>query len=195
MTHYDVLGVAPDAPPEELRRAYLRQARRHHPDRHASTSSADRRTAERRMRELNEAWAVLRDPERRAEYDVRLRSGRGTGSTPTVADRHVVNRPSRDFTPLYADDEDDDDRWRYEPDEYDPRTGLGRTLAIAPAGLVALGFGLLAVGLVVHRSLVAAGAAVLALGVVSFLLVPMVALFRSQQHEGRPADGGGRPRR
>jgi hypothetical protein len=69
-THYDVLGVAPDAAPEELRRAYLGLARRLHPDRVASTTSqtgADR--SARRMQQVNEAWGVLRDPARRADYD------------------------------------------------------------------------------------------------------------------------------
>src|SRR3954451_13759441 len=47
---YDVLGVPPGASPAEIRRAYLRLARRHHPD--AGGNAAE-------MRRLNEAWAAL----------------------------------------------------------------------------------------------------------------------------------------
>jgi hypothetical protein len=60
-THYDRLGVAPDATADELRRAYRRRARALHPDAGHGDGSA--------MAELNEAWTVLSDPDRRADYD------------------------------------------------------------------------------------------------------------------------------
>lgn len=47
-------------------------ARQTHPDRFAGRSERERRAAERRMGDLNAAWAVLRDPERRRAYDRRL---------------------------------------------------------------------------------------------------------------------------
>jgi curved DNA-binding protein CbpA len=53
----------------ELRRAYLRQARRLHPDAHAASSARTRDRSARAMAGLNEAWHVLRDPERRGAYD------------------------------------------------------------------------------------------------------------------------------
>lgn len=60
-SHYDVLGVSPDAKADAIRRAYLRQARRWHPDR--PTGDAER------MRAVNEAWEVLSDIRSRAAYD------------------------------------------------------------------------------------------------------------------------------
>ena len=60
-SHYDVLGVSPDAKPDAIRRAYLRQARRWHPDR--PTGDAEQ------MRAVNEAWQVLGDLRSRAAYD------------------------------------------------------------------------------------------------------------------------------
>ena len=69
MTHYAVLGVAEDAPVEEIKRAYHERARRYHPDAHAGSSAAVRAEAERTMQSLNSAWTVLRDRNRRRRYD------------------------------------------------------------------------------------------------------------------------------
>ena len=71
-TLYDVLGVAPTADADELRRAYLSRARESHPDRYVDAPPADRNDAERRMRDVNEAWNVLGNPRRRRRYDLEL---------------------------------------------------------------------------------------------------------------------------
>src|SRR5207237_9498763 len=67
VTHYEVLGVSVSATSEEIRRAYLRQARLHHPDVGGG---------ERPMQALNRAWAVLGSPKRRRAYDRSLTLGR-----------------------------------------------------------------------------------------------------------------------
>jgi len=65
---YVVLGVQPTATAHEIRRAYLRQVREHHPDAKSvagqSTSSADEA-----FRRVKAAYELLRDPDRRARYD------------------------------------------------------------------------------------------------------------------------------
>lgn len=61
--YYRVLGVSQDASTSEIRRAYRRLARQHHPDRNPSPDGAER------FRTLVEAYAVLNDPARRAHYD------------------------------------------------------------------------------------------------------------------------------
>ena len=61
---YDVLGVARDASCDEIRRAYKREALKHHPDRNPGDSSA-----EGRFKLVNEAYQVLSDEEKRAIYD------------------------------------------------------------------------------------------------------------------------------
>lgn len=61
--YYAALGVARDATADEVKKAFRRLARKYHPD---VSKEAD---AEARMREVNEAYAVLSDPERRAAYD------------------------------------------------------------------------------------------------------------------------------
>ncbi len=77
--YYEVLGVSRSATPEEIKRAFRQRAREHHPD-----VNQDPR-ADERFKEINEAYQVLSDPERRALYD---RTGRA-GST--VRDAGGVN--------------------------------------------------------------------------------------------------------
>ncbi len=78
--HYKILGVAPSADAESIRRAYHEEARRWHPDGFSGRSAAELAEAEASMRSVNEAWRVLGDKTRRAEFD-RMRT-RGT-TTPS----------------------------------------------------------------------------------------------------------------
>lgn len=184
MTLYSVLGVADGADPAEVRRAYLRLARAHHPDLHPAGTA--RRTAERRMQEVNEAWAVLSDPQRRAEYDRRLGRPADRSGADTAASGPTILRPSSEFTPYFEVDEDDDDDWRYEPDEFDPATAVGRWLQMAPVVLGLAGVATLVLALMLGgRVLLAVGAAALVLSGILFVGAPVVAMFKSQLHEGR----------
>jgi curved DNA-binding protein len=62
--YYGVLGVAKDASPEDIKKAYRKLARKHHPD--VNPGDAE---AEERFKEIAEAYHVLGDKERRAAYD------------------------------------------------------------------------------------------------------------------------------
>lgn len=62
--HYAVLGVPPEAPVDEIKRAYRRLALASHPDRHPGDVEA-----EERFRTISTAYAVLSDPAQRARYD------------------------------------------------------------------------------------------------------------------------------
>jgi len=60
---YEILQVDPRAEPEVLEAAYRRLARKYHPDVSRTSDSVER------MKELNAAYQVLRDPAKRADYD------------------------------------------------------------------------------------------------------------------------------
>ena len=62
--YYEILGVGRDASEEDIKRAFRRAAQKHHPDVDASSGS------EARFKELNEAYRVLSDRQRRAAYDM-----------------------------------------------------------------------------------------------------------------------------
>ncbi len=66
--YYQTLGVEPGAGEAEIKTAYRRLARKYHPD--VSKES----NAEEQFKAVNEAYEVLRDPEKRAEYD-QIRAG------------------------------------------------------------------------------------------------------------------------
>src|SRR5262249_48621106 len=62
--YYEVLGLERTATEEEIKKAYRKLARKHHPD----VNPGDK-GAEERFKELNEAYAVLSDPDKRKKYD------------------------------------------------------------------------------------------------------------------------------
>src|SRR5688572_11008558 len=61
--HYATLGLSPTSDQVVVRAAYLALMRRYHPDNNPSEAAAER------TRAINDAYAVLGDPERRADYD------------------------------------------------------------------------------------------------------------------------------
>lgn len=62
--YYEVLGVSRDSSEEDLKKAYRKLAMQYHPDRNQGD-----RTAEAKFKEVNEAYDVLKDAEKRAAYD------------------------------------------------------------------------------------------------------------------------------
>jgi hypothetical protein len=174
-THYDTLGCRPDASARELRQAYLALARRHHPDYHVHESAGRRRAAESTMQKVNEAWRVLGDRGRRERYDATMngampRSGRGAAAG-RVDDAWHPYDDGPDFEIL-----DFDDR------PIEGSRGLPPLLAMAPLLLILFAAVLLGGALLLNaKVLVAASAVAACLGVVGFVIVPLVALARSHR--------------
>ncbi|MEP4525481.1 MAG: DnaJ domain-containing protein, partial [Alloalcanivorax venustensis] len=61
--YYKILGVQPEADEKEIKAAYRKLARKYHPDVNADAE------AESKFKEVAEAYKVLKDAEKRAEYD------------------------------------------------------------------------------------------------------------------------------
>lgn len=87
---YQRLGIESSADARAIRSAYRLLAHRLHPDRNAMA------TAHRSMAELNEAYAVLRDPDRRAAYD-RSRTRPSPAAQPRPSHRDAAGRVVLDF--------------------------------------------------------------------------------------------------
>ena len=63
-SYYDVLGLSPEASEKDVRQAYRKLAREHHPD----VNGGDK-ASEEKFKRINEAYGVLSDPEKRQKYD------------------------------------------------------------------------------------------------------------------------------
>lgn len=63
--YYDILGISKSASADEIKKAYRKQALEWHPDRHKD----DKEAAEKRFKEINEAYQILSDPQKKSTYD------------------------------------------------------------------------------------------------------------------------------
>jgi curved DNA-binding protein CbpA len=75
--YYALLGVSPDASAAEIKRAYRRLVRRHHPDLNAQAQDAQ-------IKRLNEAYEILGNPRKRAAYD-KQRGRKQAGKEPKMS--------------------------------------------------------------------------------------------------------------
>ena len=172
--HYDALELKPSARPAEIRAAYLRLARRYHPDSHPDADTGTRRRHELRMQEVTAAWAVLGDADRRRAYDDRRPRARPTDATRPAPAPPAGDDPWR-FVPF---DRDDDPPM---PDDAGGRQTHSRGLSMAPVLLLMLAVGCLIVGAMTGLTpLLALGAGSLIASVLLFIIVPLVALTRSR---------------
>jgi curved DNA-binding protein CbpA len=81
-TYYESLKVARNAPPEVIRAAYKALSQRYHPDKNNHAEAAEI------MRCLNQAYAVLGDPNARQDYDTALAASEGVTRVALHGQRH-----------------------------------------------------------------------------------------------------------
>lgn len=159
-----MLGVAPTATAEEVRAAYIRSARSHHPD--AGGSHV-------RMREVTEAWAVLGEARSRRAYDLFLGVAR------------VGDESARDEAPddLAADRDDLDDLDDRPIRPTPPSHGV---LAVAPVALFAVSVlvGIMAM-MLTNRVLLGTAGALFAVAAGLMIAVPLIEMARGSARRSR----------
>lgn len=67
--YYGILGVSRDASADEIKSAYRRLAKKYHPDVYATAEESKKKEAEQKFKEIQHAYEVLSDPQKKATYD------------------------------------------------------------------------------------------------------------------------------
>ncbi|MGH2428662.1 MAG: J domain-containing protein [Candidatus Limnocylindria bacterium] len=122
------LGVAPNATPQQVARAYRRLAKRHHPDLHREPAAAER------MQRINHAWQILSRPGARARHDAGARSAAtaraGHWAPPFESAARTTRRPAGSAMPRT--------RRPPRPEPADPHFGDSGWVTLAVSALLAL---------------------------------------------------------
>ncbi len=182
LTHYERLEVSVDATHEEIRRAYHRQARRHHPDSHSGAGREIVEEAHRRMEAVNAAWAVLGDPARRRAYDAEI----GLRPPPPSSSAPQKDGPAGVYPEWFEPDDTPAAHLEEDPVDASRRRGPADIFVFVPVGLVALAVGLFAMSMVTQSPGLYAGSLVLVpVAFVAFVATPLVTMM-GRSKERRP---------
>ena len=82
--YYETLGVERTASDDELKKAYRKMARQHHPD--LQTGEAQKKSSEEKFKEVNEAYETLSDQDKRKRYDMFGHAGTQQGAVRMASD-------------------------------------------------------------------------------------------------------------
>ena len=170
-THYEILGVEPDAGFEEIQRAYRLLALRHHPDVAPDTDPST-------MAAINGAWAVLSDPVRRHNYDFE----RGHPEPPP---RPAPPPPGAAWQPL-DDDEDDLDPEDLSDEPYAPTARRpSDMLVMTPVLMVISAVGLFFLSIMSGSAALRTFSMVLVpVSGIGFVMAPLMVMLRSKGRSG-----------
>ncbi len=176
--HYEVLGVARGASAEQVRRAYLEAARRHHPDMHAGSETDVIAAARTAMATVNAAWEVLGDPARRRDYD------RTLGAAPSMPRHGAAPPPEPQDEPRWTDAP----AWAAEPDVDETMPALRtQSVVLVPVGLVAAAGASLAFGMMSQiTAFLALSVVLLSLAAVGFVAAPLLTIRRRRPASPAP---------
>lgn len=176
VTHYEVLGVARTAGKDEIRRAYVTLARTYHPDFHTSDDAATKAESERRMQALNQAWEILSDPTRRRNYDLELAVAQPSSSSGRHARATANTAPRPRSWESYAAPGAGATR----------RTLRAKIATLAPMIFLACAVVFFLTGLLLRTgSFMRLAMAALVLGLLSFVVLPLLAMTESRRREVR----------
>ena len=172
-THYDILGVPPSASADEVKRAYHRRAREHHPDVQVGASGDP-------MVEVNAAWAVLGDPVRRHTYDRELAHG--------MAAKESSVHDADDFT-RYVDVAGFGGAFEPDPEPrpYTPADAI----VLVPAALLAVAVACFAFSTMTEAPvLLAMSVILLAVAAMTFVATPLLVLRRTVRRRAATGTDG-----
>lgn len=134
-TYYAILGLHPSASVIEIRRSYLKLSKRYHPD----TTELPTAIATVKFQQLNEAYATLSNPERRALYDLKIGYSRvNVIQVPRDLDRSAPTAGEKWSKSAYLD-------------PTDRPLSAGEIFALCMLALTILGCLLLAIGIAITR--------------------------------------------
>ena len=184
-THYELLGVPPEASTDEILRAFRRQARLHHPDTRPDDDPAAVEAARRTMVALLAAREVLGDPARRSAYDADL-AGRWRPLPPEPGRPGDATDDSDDF-----DDFDDfDERFAGYGEPDDEPTGPRRPtdhLVMTPVVLVLAAVGLFFFAMMAQwNTLRTIAILMLPVAAVGFVAAPLFVMLRGRANDRSP---------
>ena len=94
MNLYEILEVSENASMETINKIYKIQAKKYHPD--LQTSEADKLKAEEKMKQINEAYSVLSDEQKRKEYDQKLEQERELKRQQD--EQNIINNVDRNYS-------------------------------------------------------------------------------------------------
>ncbi len=184
-THYELLGVTPQAGTDTIRAAYRRQARLHHPDTRPDAAPEEAEAARRTMAALNTAWEVLGDPTRRAAYDADL-AGRWRPLPPRAGESADTGAdPDGDDA-----DFDSDERFAGYGEPEDVPTGPRRPtdhLVMTPVMLVVAAVGLFFFSMMAQwNALRTIAILMLPVAAVGFVAAPLFVMLRGRANDRSP---------
>lgn len=199
-SHYELLGVAPGASAEEVRRAYRAQARRFHPDLQPAGNAPALAAAQRQMAVLAEAYAVLANPEARQAYDRSIGrrpwsegTGTGDGDGDGLDGSAPEGRPGAATHGHPSEGEDERfDRLGLDDDDAHCQNKPADLLMIIPVALAALTVVTFALGVMVQSHMLWAVAVAGALvSAVAFMAAPLVSMLRARTSAPAPVPASG----
>lgn len=94
MTHYEILGVRKTASADEIKNAYKKLVKKYHPDVYVG----DKTFAEKKIKEINEAYDVLSNPEQKREYDNLINPQTTTSYDPKNYTSYGYTAPNYNYT-------------------------------------------------------------------------------------------------
>lgn len=95
---YKILGVMREATKEEIKKKYREYAKKYHPDKFSQASDEEKKRAEKIFREINEAYSILSDDEKRKEYNNEL--SKGTEKTRSRT-KTTTTEPPKSYKDIY----------------------------------------------------------------------------------------------